>query len=151
VRPRRLATRVLLVVPALLLASAGCGGESTYDNRPRPPAPINITAAITDRAVQLSPTSVGAGPVVVTVSNLSPASQVATIEVDDVASSSNQSRRAGLRQSTGPINPQDTAEIKVAVEPDTTYTLKTDDDKIDPAKLTVGRERPSSQNDLLLP
>ncbi|CAN5473336.1 hypothetical protein BH20ACT18_BH20ACT18_00810 [soil metagenome] len=59
--------------------------------------------------------------------------------------------RAGLRQSTGPINPQDTAQLKVVVRQDTTYTLKTDDDAISPARLRVDEERESAQNKDLQP
>ena len=138
-----------LTFAALLLG--GCGDNSSYDNKLRPPSPVNVTAAITNGSVSLSPAQLGAGPVVILVSNQSNASQVATLEVNDLQSSPGRQKRAGLRQSTGPINPQDTAQIKVVVEPDTTYTLKTDDQGIEPALLRVGSERPSSQNDVLTP
>lgn len=132
-------------------ALSGCGNDSNYENRLRPPTPINITAAISGSSVSLSPTTLGAGPIVIIVNNQSDASQVATLEVNDLQSSQSSNKSAGLRQSTGPINPQDTAQIKVVVKPDTTYTLKTDDDGIEPAQLKVGDERPSAQNDVLTP
>jgi hypothetical protein len=145
-----------LVVSGLLasmtvLAVAGCGSDGTRKNDERPPAAIVVAAAITPQGVFVSPTSIGAGPVNVVVTNRSAASQVATIEVNDVASSTARPQTAGLRQSTGPINPQDTAQLNVVVQKDTIYTLKTDDDKIAPGRLNVGAERPSAQNDLPLP
>jgi len=149
-------TSSLSVLPLVALASAafaltGCGDDSDYDNELRPPSPINITAAIGESAISVSPASLGAGPVVIMVSNQSDASQVATLEVNDLKSNPGKKKTAGLRQSTGPINPQDTAQIKVVVEADTTYTLKTDDDGIEPGQLKVGDERTSSQNDVLTP
>jgi hypothetical protein len=143
----------LAAAAAFAFALGGCGSDSSYDNKLRPPSPINITAAITGDSVSLSPATLGAGPIIILVSNQSDASQVATLEVNELQSQSNQGseKTAGLRQSTGPINPQDTAQIKVVVKPDTTYTLKTDDDGIEPAQLRVGEERPSSQNDVLTP
>jgi hypothetical protein len=130
---------------------AGCGSDTSYDNKLRPPSPVNVTAAISGNSVVLSPSSLGAGPVVILVSNQSDASQVATLEVNQLQSNPGAKKTAGLRQSTGPINPQDTAQIKVVVQPDTTYTLKTDDNGIAPAQLRVGNERPSAQNDVLTP
>jgi hypothetical protein len=144
------------VLPLVAVAMAGfvltsCGDDSDYENKLRPPSPINVTAAISDQSISLSPSSLGAGPVVILVSNQSDASQVATLEVNELQSSQGRKKTAGLRQSTGPINPQDTAQIKVVVQPDTTYTLKTDDDGIEPGQLRVGDERPSAQNDVLTP
>jgi hypothetical protein len=141
----------LLAATSAAFAVAGCGDDTSYENKLRPPSPVNVTAAITGSSVSLSPSSLGAGPVVILVSNQSGASQVATLEVNQLQSSQGRKKTAGLRQSTGPINPQDTAQIKVVVEPDTTYTLKTDDDGIEPAQLRVGDSRPTSQNDVLTP
>jgi hypothetical protein len=133
------------------VALLGCGAESDRKNELRPPAAVVIAAAITPQGVEVSPPTIGAGPINVVVTNRSAASQIATIEVNDIASSSARQQTAGLRQSTGPINPQDTAQLNVIVQKDTTYTLKTDDDKIPPGRLTVGADRPGAQNDLPLP
>ena len=141
----------LLVAAASVATFTGCGSSSSHKNDLRPPRAIVIAAAITSDGVEVSPASIGAGPINVVVTNRSAASQVATIEVNDVASSPARPQTAGLRQSTGPINPQDTAQLNVVVRKDTTYTLKTDDDKIAPGRLNVGAERPSAQNDLPLP
>lgn len=141
----------LAVLSFAAVLVTGCGGDSSYDNKLRPPSAINVTAAITKSSVSLSPSELGAGPVVILVSNQSDASQVATIEVNELQSNPGRKKTSGLSQTTGPINPQDTAQIKIVVKPDTTYTLKTDDDAIEPAQLQVGEERPSSQNDVLTP
>ena len=51
-------------------ALAGCGGSGEdYANKPRPAAPINVTAAINDKEISISPKTFGAGPVVIIVSN----------------------------------------------------------------------------------
>ena len=56
-----------------------------------------------------------------------------------------------LRQSLGPINPEDTATLKVTVQPGQ-YTLAADQSSgLSPARLNVGPKRPSAQNTLLLP
>ena len=140
-----------MLAGASALALASCGGDDSYDNKPRPPLPVNVSAAINEQQVSVAPTRLGAGPIVLIVTNQSDASQVATLEVDQLQSSPAREKRAGLRQSTGPINPQDTAQLRVVVQPDTTYTLKTDDDKISPAEITVGSERASAQDQIALP
>jgi hypothetical protein len=141
----------LVAVTSAAFALTSCGNDTSYKNKLRPPSPINITAAISESGISLSPSKLGAGPILIVVSNQSAASQVATLEVNQLQSSAKSEKTAGLRQSTGPINPQDTAQIQVVVKPDTTYTLKTDDNGIEPAQLRVGGERPSSQNDVLTP
>jgi len=157
---------VLVAAAASAVGLAACGGDDDYRNCLRPPSTVYVDAMITGRSVSLSPTELGAGPVVLIVLNQSGASQVATLEADELASGPGrgttsttsaegcrpvQEPRAGLRQSTGPINPQDTAQLKVVVRQDTTYTLKTDDDAISPARLRVDEERESAQNKVLQP
>jgi hypothetical protein len=117
----------------------GCGGTSTRKNKLRPPVPINIAVKVGDDAVDASPTKFGAGPVVVQASNQSSASQRLTLEGPRV------------KQSFGPINPHDTATLKVNVTPGD-YTLSADGTAgVQAANLTVGPKRPSAQNQLLQP
>jgi hypothetical protein len=150
VRRGRLATPFVLA-GASVLALTACGNDDSYENTARPPSPVNVAANINEQQISVSPARLGAGPIVLTVVNQSGDSQVATIEVNAVESSPARENRAGLRQSTGPINPKDIAQLRVVVQPDTTYTVKTDDDKISPARITVGRERPSAQSDIAQP
>lgn len=129
-------------VGALLLA--GCGGDD-YKNENRPPRPINVNAEVSNERVSVSPGSIGAGPLVLVVTNQSDAAQEITLESDTLGGAA-----AGVQQSTGPINPNDTGQIQVDATQGT-YRLRVGDDAIAPATLTVGAERDTSQNTLLLP
>lgn len=141
---RRKAAGLPLSLFAIGALVAGCGAGSDYKNDPRPPAPINVTASISDSSVSTSPAEFGAGPIVVTVTNQSGASQDLTLETDALNSS------AGIKQSTGPINPRSTGRIKVTVK-EGTYKVSTGDSAIRPASLKVGAERASAQNEVLQP
>ena len=65
---------------------AGCGEDDAaeYGNKPRPPAPINVTAAIGSDRVRVSPRAFGSGPVVIIISNQSGAPQTVTFETDEI-------------------------------------------------------------------
>jgi hypothetical protein len=142
---RTIPWRALLAAAALCCGVAGCGGGSDYKNAPRPPAPINITAAITDKRVILSPTTFGAGPIVVTVSNQSGAAQTLTFETHELGGSS-----PGLRRSTASIAPQATGTLQVDVRKGT-YQVKAASGGIRPATVEVGPPRKTAQQDLLQP
>jgi hypothetical protein len=124
---------------------AGCGGGDDYANRPRPPAPINVTAAISNSRISVSPHSFGAGPVVLIVSNQSSSSQEVTFATDELGGS-----EPGRTFSTTPINPRGVATLKVDVR-EGDWELSTADDAIRAAAVTVGKTRKSAQNDLLQP
>jgi hypothetical protein len=144
-RPRRIAAHrgwlratVAFALGSLLLVAAACG-ESDNRNANRPPVPINISVQVGPKKVTASPAKFGAGPITLIVANQSGASQSLTID------------GPRLRQSLGPINPEDTATLKVAVDPGT-YTLAAEEaSSLRPAHLNVGPKRPSAQNTLLLP
>jgi hypothetical protein len=134
--------RIALLVA---VAIAGCGGDDDYANEPRPPAPINVTAAISDERISVSPRSFGAGPIVLIVSNQTDEQQEAMFETDELGG-----EEPGLApQSTGSIRPGGTATLKVDVR-EGTYSLRTDGG---PGAVTidVGQPRPSAQNELLQP
>jgi hypothetical protein len=124
---------------------AGCGGSAEYANEPRPPAPINISAAITEKRVKVSPRRFGAGPIVLIVANQSARAQEVTIETDEVAGG-----EPGIRQTSSPINPDGTAELKVRVR-EGSYKVSVDSKSIAPASVRVGEQRESAQNELLQP
>jgi hypothetical protein len=136
------AVRVLVVV-VLALGVVSCGAESDYANKPRPPAPISVTAAIDKTRIRVSPPTFGGGPVVFIISNQSGADQKVTFESDG-------SENGGIRRATNTIEPRSTANLKVDA-PEGTYTLTASGDNVAPATIEVGKRRPSSQNDLLLP
>jgi hypothetical protein len=129
--------RLLLIAIALGLAACGAGNRA---NRDAPPAPINVTAAIHSRRVQISPAQVGGGPVVFIVSNQSSRPQALTVESAGAA--------AGVRASSVPIAPQGTGRVSLTVSRGT-YVVSAP--HAVSARLRVGRERRSAQNDLLQP
>jgi hypothetical protein len=132
-----------LVALGCVTVAAGCGNDVRV-NKNRPPAPITVAASISNARVIIDPVVIGAGPIVVIVANQSAASQEITFESEPSALS------PGLIESTGPINPADTGQIQTNTAPGR-YILRTDDDAIVPARLVVGPERETSQNELLLP
>ena len=140
---RRTPTRLLLL---LTFVVAGCGGDDDdYANRPRPAAPINVTAAITDSRISVSPRSFGAGPVVLIVSNQSSSAQEVTLATDELGGS-----EPGRTFNTTPINPRGVATLKVDVR-EGDWELSTGDDGVRSAAVTVGKPRKSAQDDLLQP
>jgi hypothetical protein len=136
---------VALAALAATCAAAGCGGEEEYANEPRPPTPINVTAAIGNGRVSVSPRSFGAGPVVLIVSNQTAAPQTLTFETEELGGS-----EPGLKQSTSPINPRGTTTLQVDARQGT-YAVSTGERSIEPATVNVGSERESAQDKLLQP
>src|SRR5436190_16906296 len=142
---RRTAAHASLAV-AVVLAVAACGSNSAdYKNDPRPPSPIVITGYISDQRVSVSPRSLGAGPISLIVTNQTGTAQRVTLESAGAIGSG-----PGVRQVTAPISPQDTATLKVDVKPGR-YSVHVGADTIRAARLKVGPERESAQNDLLQP
>jgi hypothetical protein len=135
----------VVAVAIVAVGVAGCGAESDYANKPRPPAPINVTAAIDQQRVRVSRPRFGSGPVVFIISNQSGGAQKVTFETDELGAS-----KGGIRRSTGTIQPRSTAQLKVDPE-EGTYTLRASGGGVAPAPIEVGPRRRSSQNDLLLP
>lgn len=128
----------------LALALTSCGSESDYKNDPRPPTPISVSAAISDSKVTVSPAKFGAGPVTFLIANLTDDTQQVTVETRDL------SDQAGIKQSSSVINPQGTATLKVDIK-EGDYVVSVKENTIREARLTVGAERESSQDQLLQP
>jgi hypothetical protein len=134
-----------LAAAALACGMAACGGgDSDYANRPRPATPINVTAAISDSRVSISPKTFGAGPIVMIVSNQTKSKQTVTIETEELGGS-----KPGLRTSAG-VGPNGTATLQVDVRKGT-YQVSTGTRAIEPATLEVGNPRKSAQDELLQP
>lgn len=135
----------LALLAAVLLA--GCAGEDTadYQNKPRPPAPINVTAAIDDTRVRVSPGRFGSGPVVFIISNQSGTPQTITFETDEIAGGS-----GGIQRSTSEIAARSTGQLKID-PPEGTYRLSASSSGIRPAAIEVGERRESAQDELLQP
>ena len=123
---------------ALVVGVSACG-EDDFENDPRPPSPVELTAAIDKNGVSIAPSDPAAGLVVVTISNQTEEATRLILDGpgdDDPAS--------------GDIPPRGTASIKAALV-EGEYQATTGDETIEPAPITVGPPGPSSQNDLLLP
>ena len=137
-------TKVRACVALALLAVlvGGCGGED-FKNEARAPIREALTGVIQDDAVTVSPSKLGAGPVEITISNQTDVAHSITLEGDSVV------------EREGPVAPGDTATIQKTLEPGS-YEVKAGSSKavvkeIRPAVLRIGKERPNSNNDLLLP
>jgi hypothetical protein len=134
-------TAALLATVAII--GAGCGGEDDFANEPRPPAPVQLTGVITEKGVTVSPDRVGAGPVVILISNQTQRSHTITLEGDSTT------------DTVGPINPLDTAKLQQTLEQGR-YTVEAGSseavaDELKPATLKVGKPRPPSSDEVLLP
>jgi hypothetical protein len=133
---RRRGIALLLSVGLAALAVAGCGRDD-FENEPRPAVPAEITVEIGKGGVIISPASFGAGLVNFTIANLTKTPTTLAIlgpteaESDEIASGGNTILKAEM--SSGE------------------YEASADDAAVRPFSFTVGSERESGQNDLLLP
>ena len=147
-RTRRERTSRRALAPAVLLLAtlvASCGGGTSYKNKLRPPAPINITASVSNAGIAVSPTTFGAGPIILIVTNQTGASQAITFESNELGAA-----RPGVTQTTEPINPRGTGQLKVNVT-EGSYRVRAANADISPAQINVGPQRQSAQNELLQP
>jgi hypothetical protein len=135
------------------LCAAGCGGGTTFANNPRPPTPVDVTVYVNNARVSVSPSSVGAGPVIFIVTNQ--ATQTESLSLVPAGGG------GAPLATTGPINPQATTQVTVNPSPGA-YTITADagsgsqaaqanPPSIQPATLHVGPARPSASNVLLQP
>jgi hypothetical protein len=134
----------LAVVTATVLV-AGCGSSNDYKNKLKPPEPINVVANVSNTRVLVSPDAVGAGPIVLIITNQTSHQQDVTLKTAAL------NGKPGVKQSTGPIVPRGgTAQLQVNVT-EGKYRLSANDDSVEPATIAVGSERPSAQDELLQP
>lgn len=132
----------MLLLAGTVSATTGCGGQD-FANRPRPPIPVELTGVIQEKKVTISPSKVGAGPVVITISNQTKAAHTVTLEGESI------------RERVGPANPLDTTTIQKTLQPGS-YKVSAGSAKavareIKPAALTIGKQRGNSSNDVLQP
>jgi hypothetical protein len=145
--------RIILILGTTALALSACG--STGGKSPtqaRPATPINLSVYVNDSKVSVSPSAVGAGPVNFIVTNQANQSESLAI------SKSGDNHPIA---STAPINPEGTTQVSVNFKPGD-YTIATaprgttdaslaQPSSIRAASIHIGRERPSSSNDVLQP
>ena len=120
-----------------VLAVAGCGRDD-FENDPRPAVPAEITVKISDQDVVVSPAEFGAGLVNFTIANLTNDTAILTVEGPVVAE-------------TGEIPPNGNAILKAEMESGSYDVSVEGPDDVIPFLLEVGPDRPSGQDDLLLP
>jgi hypothetical protein len=133
---------LLVLVPF----AASCGSGADYANADRPPAPISISIALTGDRVAVSPDRVGAGPVVLLIANESGRSRDVTLTGPQDSGRSCVADDA----SSGPINAEGAARISLPLV-EGTCEVSVADGSLKPARLIVGPERESAQQDLLQP
>lgn len=124
----------------------GACGEDDFENEPRPPVAKELGGVITEKRVTVSPSELGAGPVVITISNQTRDSHTVTLESTGGGT---------IREQVGPIPPLDTATIQRTLEPGR-YSVSAGSEQavereIQPATLVIGKERKSGSDELLLP
>ena len=129
---------------ALAVALAGCGGDE-FENRPRPPELVTLSAAITPRDITVSPSRIGAGPVELIASNQTAISERVTLRSATLSGGT-----SPLEQRTGPINPGDTASLTADLVQGT-YRVTARSKALAPATIRVGPPRPSARDELLQP
>jgi hypothetical protein len=138
---------------ATMLFVVGCGNTTRYANKPRPALPVNLTVYISDSRVSVSPSTIGAGPVIFEVTNQS--TRAESISVSPAGG-------GGSLASTGPINPQATAQVAVNfVRGDYMVSTSTggsgsdatqaQPNSVQAARVHVGPSRPGSGSVLLSP
>jgi hypothetical protein len=139
-----------LVACAALLAAglSACGGGEDFANEPRPATTLVTSGVITEEEVEVSPNTIGSGPVILSISNQTSDSHRAMVvgEAEDGTK---------INEEAGPINPQDTLELQLNL-PKGRYQVRAASDEpfadeIEPARLIVDDDRPSSSDELLLP
>jgi hypothetical protein len=146
-------TITMLALTAVALSACG-GGGAHFANLPRPPSPVNVSVYINDQRVSVSPSAVGAGPLVFIVTNQ--ASRAESMQILPSGASA-----APPVTTTGPISPQATAQIKinllkgsytVGIGPSgLTEAQRATHSGIQSAVLRIGHKRSSANNQLMSP
>ena len=144
--------RMIAIVGTCAVGMSACGTTGgRLPTQSHPPTPVPLSVYVNDSRISVSPSSVGAGPVVFTVTNQ--ASKAESLAI---------SRSGGTAAiaRTAPINPEGTTQVSVNFRPGL-YTIKTaragteaqltERNSIRSALIRIGRKRPSSTNQLLQP
>ena len=128
-----------LLLPATLLVAlvvVGCG-RNDFNNDPRPPVALEVSVKIAPDGVAVSPKEFGAGLANITVANLT--NQRGSLAI-----------HGPVTADSPEIGPGDADTVKVDMKSGS-YEASVDGISVRPYSFTVGPERPSGQNDLLLP
>ena len=140
-RSKRRHASLALAVGGLLAVGLGACGSNDFANDPRPPVPIEISANVTADHVLVSPNKVGGGLATFTITNQGDAPVRFTLV--GPAPQDN--------QASDEIPPGGVGNLKASLREGDYEVTAGGRANVRPAKLVVGPERKSSQNDLLLP
>ena len=121
----------------VVLVVAGCG-RNDFNNDPRPPIPAEISVKIASDGIVVSPREFGAGLANFTIANLT-RNDTGSLVIHGPVDATSDS-----------IAPGDAETIKLQMKTGN-YEASADGIAARPFSFTVGPERPSGQNDLLLP
>jgi hypothetical protein len=138
IRVRAIGHAVGAGVTVLGLAAAGCGSED-HPNEPRPPKPIEITVRVDNEVVDVSPNEFGAGLTVFTISNQSDSPVELTLDGPVAA--------ASYTIEPGAVND----DFKVELQEGEYEVTAGEESDARSSELVIGPERPSAQDELLLP
>ncbi len=137
--------RRLVILATATVLTAGCGESDRRTNLPRPAPLVNMTAAVQDGVIRVSPTTVGAGQIVLIVSNQSDRPQRVTFATDELGGT-----RGGRTASTPVIPAKATGRLTIDAR-EGRYAVSVRDKAIRRARVFVGPPRESGQNKVLLP
>jgi hypothetical protein len=135
--------RRLAVPAAALVAGLGVAacGDDDFPNEGRPSSPVSVAAVITDTEVSVSPEgsgAIGGGLATFTIANLSSEPGALVLEGPTDAASEE-------------ILPGDTGRLKTELLEGEYLVSAGEDSNVAEVELTVGAQRPSARNELLLP
>ena len=131
----------LTLLPLVALIFAGCGTKERTSNELRPPVPIQLNASLMPKKISLSPSQIGGGPVTLIVTEQ---------RITFGANSPSGTSELRIDSQSATIAPNNTASMKAELS-EGTYSLSVEGESIPTAVLNVSGERPSAQNDLMLP
>jgi hypothetical protein len=125
-------------VGAVVLLAA-CGSGRHFADDPRPATPVDLTVYIDDSHVSISPAHVGAGPLILYVTNEASKSEVVSIQTSDGATVAR----------SGAINSGQANQMNTDLTTPGIYDIVAG--STFPAKLKITRPRPNADNVLLQP
>lgn len=134
--------RGLVTIAALTAAAtiAACGGTRHFADIPRPPLPVDLSVYIGGTHVSVSPDRIGAGPVILFVTNQAGRTRALSLNAP-----------GGKQLATsGGIDAGQAAQVTADPTHAGVYTLRAGPG-IPATTLTVGRPRPNADNALLQP
>ena len=137
--------RRIVILATVTVVAAGCGESDRRTNLPRPAPLVNMTAAVQDGVIRVSPRTVGAGQIVLIVSNQSDRPQRVTFATDELGGT-----RGGRTASTPIIPARATGRLTIDAR-EGQYAVSVRDKSIRAARVFVGPPRPSGQDKVLLP